>query len=87
MAAIRHLQYTRDRLELMSARLRERIYPEAKAADSVLPAGGVASHSIAAVKSQLEQDILDAGKWLLPAQTCMRYLRPSLETYDPGSVP
>jgi alpha-mannosidase len=38
---IRHLGYTRDRFELMSARLRERIYPEARAADSVLVAGPV----------------------------------------------
>ena len=38
---IRHLEYTRDRLELMSARLRERVYPEARAADSVLVAGPV----------------------------------------------
>ena len=38
---IRHLGYTRDRFELMSARLRERIYPEVRAADSVLVAGPV----------------------------------------------
>ena len=38
---IRHLGYTRDRFELMSARLRERVYREARAADSVLVAGPV----------------------------------------------
>jgi alpha-mannosidase len=38
---IRHVGYTRDRFELMSARLRERIYAEARPADSVLVAGPV----------------------------------------------
>ncbi len=38
---IRHLGYTRDRLALMSQRLQERIYPEARPADTVLVAGPV----------------------------------------------